>query len=167
VPPPADDSVLDSSCLQPAACSRQSSPPSSLPVSQPSNLLGAAGPGPCGPRGRAERNRRPRSIDTLAQAREFQRRIDAGEVKNAAELARTLHLTRARVSQILSLLRLAPEVLDYIDNLKGDEGQMFLTAKMLLPLVRLPREEQVGTLAARGACTNGPSPYYRTQRTCP
>ena len=33
------------------------------------------------------------------------------------------------------------EILDYIDSLKGDEGQMFLTAKMLLPLVKLPREE--------------------------
>jgi len=101
---------------------------------------------PCGPRARAARKLRPRIIDSLAQAREFQRRTDAGEVKNAAELARTLNLTRARVSQILSLLRLAPEVLAYIDNLKGDEGQMFLTAKMLLPLVGMPREEQLVTL---------------------
>jgi hypothetical protein len=63
-------------------------------------------------------------------------------VKNAAELARSLNLTRARISQILSLLRLAPEILAYIDNLKGDEGQMFLTAKMLLPLAKLARDEQ-------------------------
>ena len=109
----------------------------------PSNPLAGH---PCGPRAGAARNARPRIIDSLAQAREFQRRIDAGEVKNAAELARTLHLTRARVSQILSLLRLAPEVLAYIANLKGNEGQMFLTAKMVLPLVRMSREEQVALL---------------------
>ena len=130
VPPPGDDSILAS--------------PSSLPDSQPSSLLGAAAPGPCGPRSRAERKRRPRIIDTLAQARHFQHLIDSGQVKNAAQLARNLNLTRARISQILSLLRLAPEILDYIDNLNGDEGQMFLTAKMLLPLAKMPRKEQVG-----------------------
>ncbi len=97
---------------------------------------------PAGPKARAERKRRPRIIDTLAQARHFQHIIDSGQVKNAAQVARDLSLTRARVSQVLSLLRLAPEILDYIDALKGDEGEMFLTAKKLLPLVRLPPAEQ-------------------------
>jgi hypothetical protein len=70
-------------------------------------------------------------------------------VKNAADLARSLQLTRARISQILSLLRLSPEILAYIDNLKGDEGQMFMTTKMLLPLVRLPWAEQMQKLPSQ------------------
>jgi len=110
--------------------------PSTLSVSQSPSP-------PAGPKARAERKRRPRVIDTLGQARHFQHLIDTGQIKNAAQIARDLNLTRARVSQILSLLRLAPEILDYIDNLNGDEGEMFLTAKRLLPLVNLPKEEQV------------------------
>ena len=88
-----------------------------------------------------KRKRRPRIIDTLTQARHFQHFVDTGQVGNAAQIARDHDLTRARVSLILSLLRLAPEILDYIDNLNGDEGQMFLTAKMPLPLVRMTRVE--------------------------
>ena len=123
VPQPDDDSILTSSKRG------AGNPASSTP--------------PAGPKARTKRKRRPRIIDTLAQARHFQHLIDSGQVKNAAQIARDLNLTRARISQVLSLLRLAPEILDYIDNLNGDEGQMFLTAKILLPLVRLPREEQV------------------------
>jgi len=128
--------AMRATCVPSAGDHSILSSPSSHPASQSSSLA-------AGPKARAARNRRPRIIDTLAQARHFQHLIDSGQVKNAAQLARDLNLTRARVSQILSLLLLAPEVLDYVDNLKGDEGQMFLTAKMLLPLVKLPREEQV------------------------
>ncbi len=57
--------------------------------------------------------------------------IDAGEVKNAAELARRYGVTRARISQLMSLLRLAPEILEYIDGLDGTEGCLHLTARRL------------------------------------
>ena len=40
--------------------------------------------------------------------------IDAGEVTNAAELARRYGLSRARISQLMSLLRLAPAIITYI-----------------------------------------------------
>lgn len=47
----------------------------------------------------------------LARARDYKRRIDGGEVESASELARVEGITRARVCQLLRLLRLAPEVL--------------------------------------------------------
>ena len=40
-------------------------------------------------------------------------------------------VTRARVSQILSLRRQAPEILEYIDGLDGTEGGLHLTARRL------------------------------------
>ena len=40
-------------------------------------------------------------------------------------------MTRARVSQLLSLLCLAPEILEYIDRLDGTEGCLHLTARRL------------------------------------
>ncbi len=46
----------------------------------------------------------------LALAHRIQRAIEAGEVKDQAEAARLLGLTRARVSQLLDLTRLAPDI---------------------------------------------------------
>ena len=85
----------------------------------------------CGPRARAARARRPRIIDALTRARAWRQLIDTGEVKNAAALARRHGVTRARVSQLMSLLRLAPEILAYIDGLHGTEGGRHLTARRL------------------------------------
>lgn len=44
--------------------------------------------------------------DPKARARKLQAMLDAGEVKNRAELARRLGLSRARVTQILSRIHL-------------------------------------------------------------
>ena len=85
----------------------------------------------CGPCARAARARRPRIIEALTRAREWRWLIDTGAVKNAAALARQHGVTRARVSQLLSLLRLAPEILEYIDGLDGTEGGLHLTARRL------------------------------------
>ena len=46
----------------------------------------------------------------LALAHEIQRAIDAGEVRDQAEAARTLGTTRARVTQLLDLTLIAPDL---------------------------------------------------------
>ena len=63
--------------------------------------------------------------------------IDAGEVKNAAELASRHGVTRARISQLMNLLRLAPEILAYIDGLDGTEGRLYLTPRRLRDIALL------------------------------
>jgi hypothetical protein len=73
----------------------------------------------CGPRARGRRRKRPRILDTLDRAREFRALLEAGEVKTAAEIAKRYGVTRARVTQIMNVLRLAPEVLDRIEALDG------------------------------------------------
>ena len=83
----------------------------------------------CGPRARAARHTSPRIIDALNLAREWRRMIDAGEVKNAAQIARERDVTRARVCQVMTLLRLSPEVMEYIDDLDGTEGCLHLTER--------------------------------------
>ena len=64
---------------------------------------------------------RPRIIDARACARECRRLLNTGEVKNAAELALGHRVTPAHVSRLMSLLRLTPEILEYIDGLDGTE----------------------------------------------
>ena len=68
--------------------------------------------------------------------------IDAGEVKNAAELARRHSVTRARISQLMNLLHLAPEILAYIDGLDGAEGCLHLTARRLRSIAVLDDHDE-------------------------
>jgi hypothetical protein len=56
----------------------------------------------------------------LALAHDLQELIDSGEVPDRATLARQLGLTRARLTQILDLLLLAPDIQEQI--LVGDSG---------------------------------------------
>jgi hypothetical protein len=61
---------------------------------------------------------------TLALAHRIRRGIESGEVRNQAEAAKTLGLTRARLSQILDLTNLAPDLQEemlFLDVLAGRE----------------------------------------------
>jgi len=50
----------------------------------------------------------PRLVELLQMAMEWQRQLDAGEMATQAEIARREGITRARVTQIMALLRLTP-----------------------------------------------------------
>ncbi len=52
----------------------------------------------------------PRVARLLALAHKFQRMLDSGEVKSMADLARLGRVSRARITQIMDLLMLAPEI---------------------------------------------------------
>lgn len=57
-----------------------------------------------------DRPRIPRIAKLMALAIKFQSMVDQGEVRDYADLARLGYVTRARVSQIMNLLLLAPDV---------------------------------------------------------
>lgn len=52
----------------------------------------------------------PRIARLMALAIRMRKLVDAGEVSDYAELARLGHVTRARVTQIMNLLNLAPDI---------------------------------------------------------
>jgi hypothetical protein len=52
----------------------------------------------------------PRVTRLMALAIKFQDMVDRGEVRDYADLARLGHVTRARMSQIMNLLLLAPDI---------------------------------------------------------
>ena len=56
----------------------------------------------------------PRVSRLLALAHHIQELLDTGEVKNLAEVPRRGHVTRARVTQIMNLLLLAPDIQEEI-----------------------------------------------------
>jgi hypothetical protein len=56
----------------------------------------------------------PRVARFMALAIRFDHLIRAGEVADYAELARLAHVTRARITQIMNLLMLAPDIKEAI-----------------------------------------------------
>ena len=60
----------------------------------------------------------PRVASLLALAHKFQKMLDSGEVESMAELARLGRVSRARITQIMDLMMLAPEIQEAV--LVGD-----------------------------------------------
>jgi hypothetical protein len=61
-----------------------------------------------------ERGRVPRLARLMALAIRFDRLVCKGEVADYADLARLGHVTRARVTQVMNLLNLAPDIQEAI-----------------------------------------------------
>jgi hypothetical protein len=68
--------------------------------------------------------------------------LTSGECSSSAALALRLGCSRARVTQVLRLLSLAPEVLDIITDLGGPLPSAVLTERKLRSIMNLPAEEQ-------------------------
>jgi len=66
--------------------------------------------------------RPPRVVRLLGLAHEIERRIRAGELRDYAQAAEVLGVTRARVSQITALTLLAPVIQEAILGLSAERG---------------------------------------------
>ena len=81
-------------------------------------------------------------MDALRLALEWQARLDSGEAKNRAAIARQEGITRARVTQVLGLLGLAPEVQQHILDLPPKTTSRPVSERALRPLAQLPHPQQ-------------------------
>src|SRR6185437_10814428 len=94
----------------------------------------AASPGP---------PRIPRAARLMALAIKFQDMVDRGEVIDYAEIARLGYVTRARLTQIMNLLLLAPDIQEEIltsDSL--ETGEAMICERHLRHLVVYPSWQQ-------------------------
>jgi hypothetical protein len=81
--------------------------------------------------------RRPARVAvTLALAHSIQRAIDRGEIGDQAEAARMLGVTRARMTQILDLIRLAPDLQEEMLFLEALDDDVPLTERSLRVVLR-------------------------------
>ena len=78
----------------------------------------------------------PRVARLLALAHKFQGMLDRGEVESMAELARLGRVSRARITQIMDLLMLAPDIQDELLFLQ--EGRTCAQLKTLLRICAAP-----------------------------
>ncbi len=79
-----------------------------------------------------------RAARMLALAHRLQAMIDAGEVEDRASLARNLGFTRARITQLLDLLLLAPDIQEALLDMQVPPGRDPFTEHDLRQVVRAP-----------------------------
>ena len=75
-------------------------------------------------------------------AKEYKKMIDSGKVKNQAELARIKGISRARITQILRLLKLDYFVVQELEKFGDPLKLKIITERMLRPYVNKSPEEQ-------------------------
>jgi hypothetical protein len=76
----------------------------------------------------------PHVTELLRKAMAWRREIDTGEVRNQADISRREGITRARVTQIMGLLRLSPEIREKILALPPSLHCHPMTERMLRPI---------------------------------
>jgi hypothetical protein len=87
------------------------------------------------PRPACEPGRVPRVARRLALAHSFDGLLCSGVVRDCAELARLGRVTRARVSQVMALLQLAPGIQEQVLFLpRTQRGRDPVTRRDLLPV---------------------------------
>ena len=92
----------------------------------------------------------------LALAHEIERRVRAGELGDLAHAARVLGLTRARVTQVVNLTLLAPEIQEAILAMPPvTAGRDAITERTLRPIVAQPNWETQRALWSRCQRRNG------------
>jgi len=90
------------------------------------------------PRMPCERGRVPRVAKLLALAHRFENLVRRGEVADYAELAHLGRVSRARISQIMSLLLLAPDLQEQVMFLpRTERGRDPIQMRHLLPIAQV------------------------------
>jgi len=72
-------------------------------------------------------------------AKEYKKMIDSGEVKSQAELARLKDISRARVTQILNLLKLNSNIIQELEKLGDPLNAKIITERNLRDHVSINR----------------------------
>jgi hypothetical protein len=108
-----------------------------------------------------EAARPPRVTCLLALAHRFENLVRSGHVRDYAELARFGRVSRARLSQILKLLTLAPSIQEYLLSLPPRiRGEEVITERDLRNVLREPRWDRQRTLFELLARRADRSPSY-------
>lgn len=79
-----------------------------------------------------------RAAQVLAVAYEMDRLIETGAVRDRAEMARLTGFDDSRISQIMNLMWLAPDIQEALLLARIADGRDWITAKELLPIARCP-----------------------------
>ncbi|NIA16163.1 MAG: hypothetical protein GWP08_19040 [Nitrospiraceae bacterium] len=76
----------------------------------------------------------------MKQALAMSQLLETPEIRSKADIAKHLGISRARVTQTLNLLKLAPDIQTYILSIT-DEEALFFTERCLRPLTQISGPE--------------------------
>ena len=79
----------------------------------------------------------PRVVELLRKAIEWKTLLESGKVASQTEIARREGITRARVTQVLGMLRLAPIIQEQIQSLAVIAGRSPVTERVLRPITTI------------------------------
>jgi hypothetical protein len=106
----------------------------------------------------------PRITRLMALAIKFQDMVDRREIHDYADLARLGYVTRARVTQIMNLLHLAPDIQEDIMFLEGYQHRSSVTERDLRSLARTVNWEEQRRRFRRDHPTNKSTTMNETAR---
>ncbi len=86
--------------------------------------------------------RTPRVVELLRKAIKWQELLESGEASNQAAIARREGITRARVTQVMGMLCLTPEIQQHILSMPGTVGRPAVTERALRPIAQLDGRRQ-------------------------
>jgi hypothetical protein len=86
--------------------------------------------------------RTPPVVETLRKALAWRQELDLGVVANQADIARREGVTRARVTQVLMLLHLAPDIQETILNIQERSNPPRIPERVLRPIARIENPKQ-------------------------
>ena len=76
----------------------------------------------------------PRVVELLRKTMEWQTLLESGRIANKAEIARREGITRARVTQIMGMLRLAPKIQEHVLSMPDTASRPLISERMLRPV---------------------------------
>lgn len=81
--------------------------------------------------------RTPPVVETLRKALKWRRQLDRGEIHNQADIARREGVSRASVTQVLTLLRLGPDIQKRLLALPQAVQRCVISEHVLRPIARM------------------------------
>jgi len=73
-------------------------------------------------------------VDLLRKAIEWQALLESGKIANQTDIARREGITRARVTQVMGMLRLAPEIQEHVLSMPDAASRPLISERMLRPI---------------------------------
>lgn len=101
----------------------------------------------------------PRVVELLRKAIEWQALLESGEMVTQADIARREGITRSRVTQVMGMLDLAPEIQEQILSMPDGVGRPPVTERTLRQLVTIAdHNDQLRKFQQRLSASRGPPP---------
>lgn len=105
-------------------------------LAPPDQVLNAVPPGRGDPKPPWE-PKTPRVVELLRKAIEWKALLESGKITSQAKIARKEGITRARVTHIMGMLRLDPQIQEQIQSIPDGVHRSSLTERMLRPITAI------------------------------